>query len=41
MAKLCLGCYIVEKAKIRYSSGFLPLKMLEQGTAGELFYWKC
>ena len=38
MAKLRLGCYIVEKAKIRYCSGFLPLKMLEQGTAGELFY---
>ena len=31
---------IVQKAKIRYSWGFIPLKILKQGTVGDLFHWK-
>ena len=29
---------IVQKAKIRYSWGFIPLKILKKGTAGDLFH---
>ena len=28
------------KTKIRYSWGFILLKMLKYGTAGDLIYWK-
>ena len=35
-----LGIFFIEKAKIRYGRGFTSLKMLKQGTAGNLFHWK-
>ena len=33
MAKVRLGFYLVEKAKIRYGWGFNIFRMLKQGTA--------
>ena len=37
-AKIRLGCYIVQKAKIIHGWSLLPLKMLEEGPASVLFY---
>ena len=38
MAKVWLGPYFVQKAKIRCDWGFLSLKILKQGAVRVLFY---
>ena len=41
MAKVWLGSYFVQKAKIRYNWGFNCFKMLKQGAVGVLYCGKC